>query len=638
MSARPRAILAGVGIALASCLALATPSYADDSGATITHLEVAGDQLRVLVSVPADTDLDLAGVTASVDDHRATASAELAAGTSAVRRTSILVIDTSDSMSGARFTAARAAALRFLDLVPDDVYVGVVAFSSTVSQPLAPSLDRATARSVIAGLQLSHGTRLYDGVSAALDLAGTDGQRSLLILSDGADTTDTPLEDVADAVTTDGVLVDAVSLDSGPGDGGAGAALRTLARAGSGTVVSSDPAALRAAFSAEADALARQVLVRLDVPSAATHDEATVEVSIPSGSTTLTASAFGAVRSTSDEPDSAALAPADAGSSGLPSWVMYAGVAAVGVGLLLLLVLLVPARPTPLSLVERVAHYTSAGSHRAASEATPEAFAPVREAAAVMLSRNRSLEARIGRRLEGAGSELRPPEWVLLHAAVVVVVTILGLLLTGGSILVGLVFLVVGIVGPWVYLGFRRGRRRKAFNAALPDALQLMSGSLAAGLSLTQSVDTIVKEGLEPIASEFRRVLVEARLGVDLEDALEGVAERLDSKDLGWVVMAIRIQRPIGGNLAELLETVGSTMREREYMRRQVAALAAEGKLSAWVLGCLPPVFLLYLLVSNRDYVMPLFTTPMGLMMLTGAGLLLGVGTFWMSKMVKVDV
>ena len=116
------------------------------------------------------------------------------------------------------------------------------------------------------------------------------------------------------------------------------------------------------------------------------------------------------------------------------------------------------------------------------------------------------------------------------------------------------------------------------------------------------------------------------------------MAERLDSKDLAWVVMAIRIQRPIGGNLAELLDTVGSTMREREYMRRQVAALAAEGKLSAWVLGCLPPVFLLYLLVSNRDYVMPLFTTPMGLMMLAGAGLLLGVGTFWMSKMVKVEV
>ncbi len=121
-----------------------------------------------------------------------------------------------------------------------------------------------------------------------------------------------------------------------------------------------------------------------------------------------------------------------------------------------------------------------------------------------------------------------------------------------------------------MYLGFRRSRRRKAFNAGLPDTLQLMSGSLAAGLSLAQSIDTIVREGSEPIATEFRRVLVETRLGVSLEDALEGVAERFDSKDFEWVVMAIKIQRQVGGNLAELLDTVAATMREREYVRRQV--------------------------------------------------------------------
>ena len=119
-----------------------------------------------------------------------------------------------------------------------------------------------------------------------------------------------------------------------------------------------------------------------------------------------------------------------------------------------------------------------------------------------------------------------------------------------------------------------------------------MAGSLTAGLSLAQSIDTIVNEGTEPIASEFRRVLVETRLGVSLETALEGVAERFESKDFAWVVMAINIQRRVGGNLAELLETVAGTIREREYMRRQVAALAAEGKLSAFVLGGLPAAVL----------------------------------------------
>ena len=165
-----------------------------------------------------------------------------------------------------------------------------------------------------------------------------------------------------------------------------------------------------------------------------------------------------------------------------------------------------------------------------------------------------------------------------------------------------------------------------------------MSGSLAAGLSLAQSVDTIVREGQEPISSEFRRVLIETRLGISLDDALEGVAQRFDSKDFAWVVMAIRIQRQVGGNLAELLDTVAATMREREYMRRQVSALAAEGKLSAFVLGGLPPGFMIYLLLTKPEYVMPMFTEPVGWVMLAGAGLILSVGIFWMSRLIKVEV
>jgi tight adherence protein B len=319
----------------------------------------------------------------------------------------------------------------------------------------------------------------------------------------------------------------------------------------------------------------------------------------------------------------------------LPVWTMYAGVAALGVALLCLLLLLVPARPQPLGAAERVAAYLG-GQPGGDPARAGETLAPVRAAATKVLSRNRGLEERIALRLEGAGSDLRPAEWLLVHAGVAVVSTLLGLLL--GGLLLGTIGLVAGVVGPWAHLGFRRSRRRKAFNAMLPDALQLMAGALEAGLSLPQATDTIVREGMEPISSEFKRALVETRLGVDLEDALDGVAERLESEDLGWVVMAIRIQRPIGGNLAELLGTVAATMREREYMRRQVAALAAEGKLSAWVLGGLPPAFLLYLLVANRDYVLPLFTTAIGLMMLGGAGALLTVGAFWMSKLVKVEV
>ena len=136
--------------------------------------------------------------------------------------------------------------------------------------------------------------------------------------------------------------------------------------------------------------------------------------------------------------------------------------------------------------------------------------------------------------------------------------------------------------GPWIYLRVKRGRRLKAFNDQLADTLQLMSGSLSAGLSLAQSIDTIVREGTEPIAERVpaRRHRDPARRRRSRTPST-GVAERMESDDFEWVVMAIRIQREVGGNLAELLLKVAETLREREYLRRQVRALSAEGRLSA---------------------------------------------------------
>ncbi len=269
---------------------------------------------------------------------------------------------------------------------------------------------------------------------------------------------------------------------------------------------------------------------------------------------------------------------------------------------------------------------------------TEAALAQATQAMQGVLQRNQGLETKISARLEAAGSDLKASEWLLLHAAIFVITTLVGLLLGGGNLVVGLLFMALGGFGPWIYLGIRRNQRRKKFETLLPETLQLMSGSLSAGLSLMQSVDTIVREGGEPVKTEFKRVLVETRIGVSLEDALEGVAERFDSRDFRWVIMAIRIQRQVGGNLAELLNTVAATMREREYIRRQVGALSAEGKLSAAVLGGLPPAFFLYLFVSNREYIEPLFSDTRGIVMLLGGVLWLGVGVFWMSKLVKVEV
>ncbi len=322
------------------------------------------------------------------------------------------------------------------------------------------------------------------------------------------------------------------------------------------------------------------------------------------------------------------------------SWLLVAGAAAVGAGLLGVLALLVPPSRLPrLGAAETVSAYVGTSSAPVSPGLPrPDARAHATGAAAQVLVRNRSLEERIRHRLDAAGSRLKPAEWLLVHTAAFVAAGVVGLLAGSGNVAVFAVFLLLGALGPWLYLGVRGSRRRAAFSAAVPDTLQLMSGSLAAGLSLAQSAATVAREGVDPVASEFRRALVETRLGVPLEDALEGIADRFDSDDLGWAVMAIRIQRQVGGNLAELLDTVAATMREREYIRRQVSALSAEGRISAWVLGCLPPAFLLYLLLANREYVMVLFTDPRGWVLLVAAGLWLAVGVFWMSRLVRVEV
>jgi tight adherence protein B len=147
-----------------------------------------------------------------------------------------------------------------------------------------------------------------------------------------------------------------------------------------------------------------------------------------------------------------------------------------------------------------------------------------------------------------------------------------------------------------------------------------------------------VREGSDPMAGEFKRALVETRLGVDIEHALMGIAERMKSVDFEWVVMAIRIQRDVGGNLSELLNKVADTIREREYLERQVLTLSAEGRLSVWILGGLPPAFMGYLLLVNPTYISPMFHSPIGWVLLTVMTVLLTVGIFWMKKVTKVEV
>ena len=246
-------------------------------------------------------------------------------------------------------------------------------------------------------------------------------------------------------------------------------------------------------------------------------------------------------------------------------------------------------------------------------------------------------EKRIAKRLDDAGMALRPTHWRLIQAgASLAGAIVFGLLL--GPAGVGLGAVLGGLLTA-AYPKLRERHRRASFADQLPDALQLVVGSLRSGFSLTQALDAVVQDAPPgPLAAELGRAMGEVRLGSELADALDRAAVRADNQDLAWAVIAIRIQHETGGNLAETLETTVDTIRERGRLRRHVRALSAEGRLSAYLLLGLPIAIAGWMFLVSRDYLSVLWTTPMGLILLIGAGLLMVFGAFWMSRWLKVEV
>ena len=167
---------------------------------------------------------------------------------------------------------------------------------------------------------------------------------------------------------------------------------------------------------------------------------------------------------------------------------------------------------------------------------------------------------------------------------------------------------------PVAWLHRRRKKRLREFQTQLPDTLNLLSGSMRAGFSFAQGLEAVADEATEPTRRELQRVFTESRLGRPIEDALEDSANRMTSVDLMWAVMAIRIQREVGGNLAELLDTVADTMTQRERIRHEIKALTAEGRMSGIILGIFPLAFAGVLYLIQPDYISELFHNSVGIM------------------------
>lgn len=648
MTRRLGAFLALLGILLAAGMMGTTAAYAAPT-LRIGEVRAAPGQVEFNLTVQSlapGEQPDLTSVAVAADDTPLAVTAAVPTATigdaeTAGRRLAVLVIDVSDSMFGQPLTEAMAAATRYVDDLPEDIEIAVVTVGTTAQTRLPPTTDRAAARQLLSGLFTEGATALYDGLAAAAELVadtGTYPESRILVLSDGADSSSvTAFADIERRLAQMEAPVDTVAFrtEQTVADLLAGLSSDTGGRA----YLADDAGDLAGAFRSAAEAFGLRLRITAEVPAALSGRQTTLRISLRVAEQTVRTAVPARLAVDPDAVLPLMTVPA-ATPSRLAEWgpfaLMFAGLLALG------LVTFSPLldRSRRRRLLAQVDQFAIAPAAPPAVLAEPDANSPVARAALALSERvvqSRGLESRIATQLDRAGMRLRPHEWLLLRGLICVTAAILLALFVNplGAI-------VLGLGGGWVatelYQRYKAGKRQETFATLLPDALQLVIGSLRSGFSLSQAVDAMVRELPDPISSEFGRALGEARLGQPLEDALDRVAVRMNNVDLRWAVVAIRVQQQVGGNLAEVLTTTVHTMRERESLRRHVRALSAEGRLSAWILVALPILAGLFIFIARTEYAMVLLTDPLGLLMLLVGLVLVVLGALWMVRVVKVEI
>lgn len=563
----------------------------------------------------------------------------------------MLAIDVSGSIAGEGIAQAKLAALDLLDVLPDTSPVGVIAFSTGAEVVSEFTTDRDVTEAAIVGLDADGGTALYDAVALAAEQSGAveADRNAVLVLSDGADS-DSKRDLEAAREDIEGRIDDfyVVSLQTEQTDADA---LAALAEAGGGRVVAAeDPEALSATYVE----LGQRIVNQYELVFTSTTPDPTGEYTIGVAGSDATGGIEVAL------PDRPKPAPADEGAAPreLPGvitstaepgllqqdWVLWVGAGLLAVAITIALVLAVPSGSGSLQsgMQRRRDRRRSLASDATTFDddhnPAERAFESVRDAVTGFATRaveRTESQGRIDAALDRAGLVMRAGEYVALVVAVAVAAAVVLYLLMG--VVGGALGLLVPILGSGAFLSFKASRRNSAFADQLGDALMIMAGSLRSGFGVGQAIDTVAEEMDDPIATEFRRAILETRLGRDMEDALDGIARRVQNEDFEWVVDAMRINRQVGGDLAQILDQVAETIRARNRLKRQVAALTAEGRMSALVLGVLPIGMGLILYSSNPDYMEPLFSRTIGWVMLGAAVGLLVAGALWLKKLIDIE-
>jgi tight adherence protein B len=555
----------------------------------------------------------------------------------------LLLLDTSGSMDGEPIERIRAAATETARSLTDlGAAVGVIEFATSSRLVSDPTLDVAALAAAIEGMEAGGWTSLYDSIINSVNYLETrenDLTPAIVVFADGEDNrSEASREEAIEAAQAAGIPLTMVVLETERLDM---SVLTPLASETGGTLTSVESLEeLEEAFAQVTRDIANQYVIRYrsDILEPA-ELPISVVVNTESGDARVDSFAIN-----SREAGAAPPAPSElwgprfawlATTTGLYFGISVAFLAA----LLLLYALLVTTRRTAGSRTLEQSLRT-AGRNRGEHHEIELPTARFTERAIDLVSRvprPAGFDQRLQLQLDRAAWLMRTNEFLLMCFSAGLLGLLLVRTLADSWPLAIVVAIATGLI-PVAIVNLRIAKRRRDFIEQLPATLQLLAGSLRAGYGLLQALDTVVKESEDPTASEFSRVLTEARLGMPLDEAMEGMAQRLGSKDFHWVVLAIGIQREVGGNLAELLSTVSSTMRGRATLRRQIQVLSAEGRISAWIMAAMPFVVALILSVINPGYLNELFFRVEGYVMLGAGFALLALGAIWLKKIVTIEV
>lgn len=595
-----------------------------EDGARHPHVELT-------VTVP----FEVAGSAVPTDAFTVSENGELREATVEILNGSdlevIVVMDKTGSMRGAPLEDAKAAAISFLEQLPTGTSVAVMAYNK---EPILVSDFATDMDSHAEAIQMLNGggwTALYDTVLAGLAAFEdrSPAEQAIVLLSDGQDNrSGASLVDVTEQLADSGVRMFGVEYQTGSTDQ---QALREMVQATNGRVVSAeDPQGLIRVYGEIAAELSNQY--RVSYASSAVGP-AGVEVQMRTDQGSSVGNVALDMRAPADPLAAAPEAepvPSPMQRLFANTWMLFVGAALIFLGATLMgLLLFLPGR--------RSANMLKSGGSRQnmpkMREGLSDLATHLTDAAEKNLS-NRSFGAKLNSSLERAGINLRPAEFMVLAASLSLAAFAVGIALANGVI--GILFGVAMLAGTKAYVAFRGGRRESKFGDQLNDTLQLLAGSLRAGYGMMQAIDSVAREAPSPTAEEFGRLVVEARLGRDLTDAMQAMGERVGNEDFEWVIQAIGIHREVGGDLAEVLDTVAATIRERNQIRRQIKALAAEGKLSGIILTLLPAAVGMLIGASNPTYMAPMFQSFIGIAALAFGFCMMVAGGFWMRHFINL--